>query len=71
MLENNFEVIEKIKLNVYKEFVKKFIMRLAEKFFIDKIVLITTDMSDNVENIILGENKKKSLQSVDDSSWNH
>ena len=71
MLENNFEVIEKLKLNVYKKFVKKFIMRLAEKFFIDKIVLITTDMSDNVENIILGENKKKSLQSVDDSSWNH
>lgn len=68
MLENNFEVIEKLKLNVYKKFVKKFIMRLAEKFFIDKIVLITTDMSDNVENIILGENKKKSLQSVDDSS---
>ena len=68
MLENNFEVIEKRKLNVYKKFVKKFIMRLAEKFFIDKIVLITTDMSDNVENIILGENKKKSLQSVDDSS---
>ena len=68
MLENNFEVIEKLKLNVYKKFVKKFILRLAEKFFIDKIVLITTDMSDNVENIILGENKKKSLQSVDDSS---
>ena len=68
MLENNFEVIEKLKLNVYNVFVKKFIMRLAEKFFIDKIVLITTDMSDNVENIILGENKKKSLQSVDDSS---
>ena len=58
MLENNFEVIEKLKLNVYKKFVKKFIMRLAEKFFIDKIVLIPTDMSDNVENIILGENKK-------------
>ena len=68
MLENNFEVIEKLKLNVYKKFVKKFIMRLAEKFFIDKIVLITTDMKENVENIILGENKKKSLQSVDDSS---
>ena len=56
-LENNFEV-SRSRENLFLDFAfQNFILKLADKFFVDKIVLIRTEIENSsmdIENRILG-----------------